>query len=504
MLDQIKKSYRSNNTQFIIIDKEGIVQESDQTLLEVKSNSPISELHPFFENIIQVLNEEGLTFSCVHLESQNQELICDISISNLEKNNFLIIITDFSKHYKSFQSLAQSRNENAIQKEILTINNQLLKEKEEFKNKFIANFSHEIKSPITSILAFSELLNNTKLKEEQQEYLDVIQSSGHHLKSIINDILDISKVETGKLDLLIEQFNFHKLLEQLTSEYTVKSHEKGLNFKVDIDSKIPEYIVSDKTRIRQIIKNLIDNAIKFTEKGTVSLSIKEQYKRAGKVGFSIIISDTGSGIKKEDQDKIFKRFNRLENAINVDGVGLGLTIVKEMVNLLEGSLYFESQPNKGTSFTINLKANYPVIGSDSTKKTISKSKTLKKNKDKHQILLVEDNDAHQLSIFKFLAQTNNYFLDIVNNGFEAIESVKKNHYDLILMDYKMPLLNGLDAAKAIKNLSDKKKNIIPIILITGNLINSELEEYKGSIFTDLIEKPFDQETLISTIENTVK
>lgn len=504
MLEIIKKNYQENNTQFIIFNQDGVIIDSDNNLFNSNKGDIISEIHPFFENITDVINADGLNFSCVHLDIQKKELICDINISIVKEGINLIIVTDFSKHYKSFQSLAQSRNETAIQSEILALNNEILKEKEAFKNKFIANFSHEIKSPITSIIAFSELLNKSKLKDEQKEYLDVVRSSSLHLKSIINDILDISKIETGKLSILVEQFNFKKLLEQVSSEYKLKCSNKNLSFQIAIDDDLPTYIETDKTRLRQIIKNLLDNAIKFTEEGEVKLNIKTLYKRAGKISFSILVQDTGIGIKTEDQEKIFNRFNRLESAKNTDGVGLGLTIVKEMVQLLKGELLFESKPNIGTAFTINVKANYPLLEQSEKVKTISKAKALKKNKTKHQILIVDDNDTHQLSIFKLLAQTNNYFLDIVNNGFEAIEAVKKNHYDIILMDYKMPLLDGLEATKAIKNLSDKKKNNVPVILVTGKLIDDYILQQKGTYFVDILEKPFNEETLINTIENCFK
>lgn len=507
MLERIKQSYQANNTQFIIVNKKGFVLESDHTLFTAKTNSLLSSFHPFFEHITDIIDQDQLNFSCVHLKTDRKEFICDINISHLEKNTFLIIITDFSQHYQSFQSLAQSRNENAIEKEILSISNQVLKEKEIFKDQFIANFSHEIKSPITSIITFAKLLKKSKLNDEQREYLDVISSSGQHLKSIINDILDISKIETGKLTLLIECFNFKNLINQVIAEYSLKCSDKNLTFINHIDNDLPEYIESDKTRMRQIIKNLLDNAIKFTKKGSISFTIKTQNKRAGKISFSIEIADTGMGIEKIHQENIFARFNRLENIQNIEGVGLGLSIVKEMTQLLEGDISLKSEPNIGSTFTINLKAKYPLIDNESLldkKKKTSKAKALKRKKSKHQILLVDDNNDHQLSIFKILAQSNQYFLDIVNNGFEAIESVKKNHYDLILMDYKMPLLNGLDATRALKNLSDKKKNTIPIILVTGNLINQRVLLQKEALFIDIVEKPFEEETLLNAIEKAVK
>lgn len=499
MLKSIKEKYQNSNTQFIIFDQNGVIIESDNTLLEAKKGVNIAELHPFFENIITTDNTEELSFSCVHLNSTDKELTCDISISTLGINTFLITLTDFSKHYQSFQSLAQSRNETAIASELLVIKNKVLKEKEAFKDKFINNFSHEIISPITSIIAFANLMKNSSLNNEQKEYLEVMTSSSLHLKSMINDVLDISKLGVGKLEVNEEQFNLTKLLNQIESEYNYKCAQKQLDFKLTIDDKIPTYIESDKTKIRQLIKNLLDNAIKFTKTGHISLNIKTVFTRAQRITLAVIVEDTGVGIKKEDQEKIFIRFNRLENAKDIEGVGLGLSIVKEITELLGGSINVKSDYKKGSCITVNIKAKYPVTQKLESFK--NSKKLFQKNKQKHQVLIVEDNELHQLTIFKILAKTNNYFLDIVSNGSEALEALNKTSYDLILMDYRMPLLNGLETAKIIRNLSDKRRNSIPIIIATGAHVDAELINQKGKDINDIITKPFDEELFIGAIEN---
>lgn len=498
-LKSIKSSHQATNTQFVILNTNGVVLESDDVLFSIKLKSKLATLHPFFENIVDIIAPEGISFSCVHLSIGKKSLTCDIEIKPLDENSYLLILIDFSKHYESFQSLAQSRNENAIASEILVVKNEVLKEKEAFKNKFIDNFSHEIVSPITSILAFTNLMQSSKLNKEQKEYIDVISSSSLHLKSMINDVLDISKLETGKLEIHNEQFNLSKLISQIESEYNYKCAQKQLDFNVYTDETTPTYIESDKTKIRQLIKNLLDNALKFTNTGSISLSVKNIFSRAQRVTLAFIVEDTGSGIKTEDQETIFKRFNRLENATHIEGVGLGLSIVKEITELLGGDLNLKSEYKKGSTFTINIKARCPIT--QEVKKHKNSKKLFQKNKQKHQVLIVEDNELHQLTIFKILAKTNNYYLDIVSNGVEAIEAVKKSSYDVILMDYKMPLLNGLEAAKVIRNFSDKKKSNTPIIIATGAHINTELLSQKGKDINDIITKPFDEDMFISIIEN---
>jgi len=498
-LTSIKSTHQAKNTQFIIFNSNGDIIESDNVLFSLKQKEKLADVHPFFENVLDIITTESISFSCVHLEIDTVSLTCDIEISKIENNNYLLILIDFSKHYESFQSLAQSRNETAIKSEVLVIKNEVLREKEAFKNKFIDNFSHEIISPITSIIAFANLMKNSKLNNEQKEYLEVMTSSSHHLKSMISDVLDISKLEIGKLEINNEQFNFHKLMTQIESEYNHKCAQKQLDFKLLIDEKVPTYIESDKTKIRQLIKNLLDNALKFTTTGNISLSVKTIFTRAQRITLAIIIEDTGLGIKEEDQDKIFMRFNRLESAKHIEGVGLGLSIVKEITELLGGSIKLKSESKKGSCFTINIKAKYPVTQELKIHK--NSKKLFKKNKQKHQVLIVEDNELHQLTIFKILAKTNNYYLDIVSNGTEALDAINTTLYDVILMDYKMPILNGLETAKAIRNLADKRRKNTPIVIATGAHVSTELLSQKGKDINDIITKPFDEEIFIEAIEN---
>jgi len=507
-LENLKRSYQTQHTQFMVISKDGIILESDNILFDVIPEQNISNIHPFFESTLNMLAKtKNLMFSCVHIEIKEQDFICDVEIKHIDFDTYIIIITDFSKHYNSFRSLVLSRNETAIASENLLLNNQLLREKEAFKNKFIANFSHEVKNPITSIISFINLLKDTKINREQHDYVDIIYSSSFHLNSIINDILDISKIETGKMEIKLAYFDIYKLIDQIRIKYELKCKEKDLNFNISIDNEIPYYIESDKTRIQQLIQNLLDNAIKFTSQGSISLDIKKLYMRAQNLTLSIIVTDTGTGIERKDYPSMFERFNRLENAKNEKGVGLGLTIVKEIVELMQADLQFESEPNIGSTFTINFKTksliNYKKEAQRTAQKVL-KDSFKNKPKRKHNILLVEDNTTHQLSVFKILAKTKLYYLDIVSNGIDAIKYVNKTNYDIILMDFKLPSLNGLEASKAIRNMSDKHKSNIPIIMVTGSNIEASLLEQKSTLLFDIIEKPFDGETLINSIQNCLK
>jgi len=494
-LKDLKLSYQKKNTQFIIVDNKGKVLESDHTLFSLTDLPKIETIHPFFLSIdLKIKNK----FTCVHLNILNKTLICDIEIKPIEDDNTLLILSDFSEHYNSFQSLAQSRNENAISTEVISKDNTLLKEKDTFKNKFISNFSHETISPLMSIMTFVNALKKTKLTKEQGDYINVISNSSYHLKAMINDVLDLSKIETGNLEINNIRFSLKKLIKNIDTEFAHRCKQKGLLFNTIYDDTMPNYIVSDKTRIYQIIKNLLENALKYTDKGEISLKIKPIYRHARNLTFSIEVKDTGTGISKENQQNIFDRFMRLENAKKYQGAGLGLTIIKEILPLLNGTIDLESEKNLGTTFTVNLKTKTPLnqLSHKKGKRPIQD----KTNSNQLNLLIVDNNLADQLSIFKILASNKSFYLDIATNGKEAIDLVNTKTYDLILMDYNMPKLNGIKVSKSIKKIN---KNL-SIILMTGSYISKDLSQYKGIYYDKILNKPFDEETLINSIYMCLK
>jgi signal transduction histidine kinase len=336
MLETYRGTYFHPRTQFITIDTSGNVLESDNILFSLEKGDAISSVSAFFEGLasyFEVNEDNDIKFTCVHLEDRKQrEYTCDIEFKTFAGNQpTLIIIHDFSDHYKYYQEVAQSRNESVINSQILELKNKYLQEKEDFKNTFIANFSHELRNPLTGVTAFCSVLQKTDMTLEQQDYVEVIKSSADHLKNMIGDILEISKIEVGKLALHEELFNFHELMEMLEFTYSVKAKQKNLMFEVDFDEKIPKFIEGDKTRIKQIFENLIENALKFTEKGKVTFSMHANQSRARKVNVNISVKDTGIGIPADKMNVVFNSFTQLNNAQKFSGTGLGLSIVKGLV-----------------------------------------------------------------------------------------------------------------------------------------------------------------------------
>ena len=426
-----------------------------------------------------------------HLEINNTAYICDIEIKKQE-NAVLLILTDFSHHYNSFQSLAQSRNETAISSEALEIDNYMLSQKEVFKNSFISNFNHELVSPILSILTFTDFLKKTSLTSDQKDYLEIVSASAITLKSMVNDIFDISKIETGNFDIINKRFSLKRLIKIIKTDYNHRCKAKGLALKVIYDKDMPNYIVSDKLRLKQVITNLIDNAIKYTNKGHITVSIEAIYRRARNLTYTIKIIDTGVGISNNDYDYIFERFSRLESSRHISGNGLGLSITKDIVTLMQGEIHVNSQVGTGSIFTVTLRTTTPLQSPSSKRKSTNVNPIV----EKKEILIVEDNYSDQLSIFKILAATKNYFIDIAISGEEAVKLHKKKKYDLILMDYKLKALDGLEASRTINKTSKQKT---PILLVTALKIEDAISKHYQPYIETILYKPFTPETLLEHI-----
>ena len=339
-LEDIKTDFFKVRRQFVIVNEKGKIIESDDTLFKLRNGAYIQRMHPFFESMEGILAvKQEFQLNCVHL-GKNDEFICDIEIKNVKEGS-LIILTDFTDHYAELQKVAQTRNESVIAQQFLDLQNKFLKEKEEFKNKFIANFSHEIRNPLTSILTFSQMLKHTELTNDQLDYANVIQSSTVDLRNMLEDIMDISKIEAGKFSLEVKAFDPKTLIKDIERTYIAKAKNQGLSFQVELDKKLPDVIEGDEIRLKQVLTNLLNNALKYTEKGSITLHVEQNYRRGNRANIHFSVMDTGKGIKEKDQDKVFESFAQLEHNNGQKGVGLGLSIVKEILQLMESERLFD-------------------------------------------------------------------------------------------------------------------------------------------------------------------
>ncbi|MDX1277480.1 ATP-binding protein [Oceanihabitans sediminis] len=504
MLQELKKSHKKDFTQYILLDNKGNIIDSDGVFYSQIINKNISSLHPFFESFSYSLSipKKELIFSCIHLNTDKGNIISDILIKTLDDDNALIIIQDLSTHYKNYQLTAQKRNESVINSQILELKNKYLKEKEEFKNSFIANFSHDIREPLSGISTFVEILNKTNLNAEQKGYVNLIYASSNHLKHMIEDILDIAKKEVGKLNLVEESFNLKVFIESLVLSHQVKAKQKSLDFELELDSKTPEFILGDPYRLKQILDNLLDNALKFTHKGEIKLHVSLNQIRANKASIHFKVSDTGIGIEEENFEKIFDSFTQLHQEHHIQGNGLGLAIAKSLIELQEGTISVTSIKDKGTTFSTNL--SFKVDNSNPQKVETNSTIEIKGKKEKYHILLVEHSEITQLAVLKILAAKRKFYLDIVSDPEDVIPILENQNVDVILMDINLPKLSGDELAKQIRQLSDKTLKKTPIIALTGKVFPEDLKRYKKAKINEVVSKPFDEASLLNAINKHLK
>jgi len=360
------------------------------------------------------------------------------------------------------------------------------------KTIFLANMSHEIRTPLNGILGFIKLLKEENLSPKQKQYINVIDNSANTLLHTINEILDMSKIQSGKFELEFIKFDLLETLNSIHNLFIARANEKNINLSLEFDNNIPASIISDEVKLKQVLSNLVGNAIKFTpENGSVKLSIKVLEKNDKKVKIKFIVSDTGIGISKEAQKKIFEPFMQAENSTTrkFGGTGLGLAISKEIVKLLGGELKLESEVNKGTTFYFELEFEY----SDEMIKKEDET-TLKKEYN-GKVLIAEDNEINQ-QLIKALFNQRNIDSVIVENGKLALEAIENEKFDMIFLDINMPVMDGMEACKLIK-----EKNLnIPIVALTANALSGDREKYLSIGFDDYLSKPIDIKELDNILD----
>lgn len=399
-------------------------------------------------------------------------------------------VKSFIKQIHIQEEIIQKNHELEVSKLALIKANKDAEDARKSKEIFLANMSHEIRTPINGIVGIVHMFKGQDLSPEQKDWVNRLGMAADTLLLIINDILDISKIDSGMMRVEFEDFNLPNLIRDIENLFRVKNNEKPIDFLVRIDPNIPKYVRFDPLRLQQIISNFISNSFKFTEAGSISLSVDLMKRDDDQATLCFTVKDTGIGIKKDAVDKIFMAFEQADDGITkkFGGTGLGLAIVKRLADLMQGTVQAQSIFGEGSefSFTVQMSEVTPV-------EPTQPSSTVNYNQlpklDALKVLVAEDNDLNSFMLAHIL-RTWNCEVTTVKNGLIALEALEKKHFDLILMDTHMPIMSGFEAIIQIRTAESKQLRSTPIITISASVLEHEQKAAFEVGADDVIGKPF--------------
>jgi len=397
-------------------------------------------------------------------------------------------------------------------KEALEFKNQELREAKEIaeassvsKTQFLANMSHEIRTPMNAIVGMAQLLTKSKLNKTQKKYMDVLVSSGDILLTLINDILDLAKVESGKLELERVAISPGEIAENVYSLYQERAKQKKISLSTVVEMDAETFVFADPIRVRQILNNFVSNAIKFTEaEGFITIKVEQTKADDQQVGCRFSVIDNGIGIPLSKQNLIFEEFSQADTSTtrNYGGTGLGLAICKRLVTLMGGVIGIESHPSRGTNIWIEVLLDRAEGAEDmvSAEDNAEIEKVGKPADDSLSVLLVEDNEFNQM-VAQAMLKNLGHKVDVANNGKEGVEAENNKQYDVILMDVQMPIMDGIEATKAIhEKYRDLEKPSPPIIAQTAHAMSGDREKYLAAGMNEYISKPIDEDELRNVLK----
>ncbi len=373
------------------------------------------------------------------------------------------------------------------------------------KNEFLANISHELRTPMNAIIGMTDLALKEPLTPILREYLSTVQSSSHVLLELLNEILDLAKMEAGKFTLQSVAFDLRDLIHDLAAAYQFRAADKGLEFVTVVGEDVPESLLGDPMRLRQILNNLISNALKFTDRGRIAVDVGLVSRDERDVVLRLSVSDTGIGISLEDQQRIFAPFAQADASTTRrhGGIGLGLAIATDLIRAMRGKLDMRSEVGKGSTFSVTLSLRIAVQAKavrHEHEKSLSHASDDSASMPSRQlrVLLAEDTRANQLLVNYALKQRG-HLVDIAQDGREAVELVAANKYDVVLMDVQMPEIDGFQATASIRNRQSSSK--LPIIALTAHAMAGDRQRCLDAGMNDYLTKPLDVAELVELVES---
>ncbi|MFW5822756.1 MAG: ATP-binding protein [Tangfeifania sp.] len=461
-----KKRFGLSNTDF-----------SGKTLFEVYDEKTQKRLYPFYRNALDGKISEG------EVRIRNEVFFVSVTpVYGINKKvvGGALISQNVTQEKEVEKNLIKARRE--------------AEEADKAKSLFLANMSHEIRTPLNAIIGFTGLLNKTELDPKQQKYADLISQSSEHLLSVVNEVLFLFKLGMGRVMVEKTPFHIRKALNSVKESFQMRAAEKNLGFHFSIDEKLPDGLVGDQFRLKQILINIITNAIKYTDQGEINVRVLVEKQTSRKVFVRFEVEDTGIGISKDNIDTIFEIFSQpgVKSKKANRGAGLGLTIVQKLVDLLDGRLHVESELGAGSEFSVVI----PFLIAKKNEKFAEENEyDIEFNQLKGKRILYADDDENNLLLGKSILSDWEIDYKVARDGAEAFEFLKTEEFDMVLLDIHMPLLSGVEVVKKIRKRKQSPNRYTKILAVTANVMENDLKNYLSSGFDDYVLKPFSEDTL---------
>ncbi|MFO7819760.1 MAG: ATP-binding protein [Halanaerobacter sp.] len=497
-----------NQEQKIVFWNKWLQELTDKSMSDVQ-NRKISEINSlfgtdiyqsFFADVLErkqsffksgVLNQifiptdrevkQNLQMKYVNLEGEPHILLEIFDITNQEKR---------VKHLKK-----EIKNRVETEKKLKEAK-QKAEAANQAKSEFLANMSHEIRTPLNAVIGFSEMLEKIITENKKKNYLDSIKTAGQNLLTLINDILDLSKIEAGRLEIEYDYFDLENLINEIKQIFTQKVNNKDLNLTIDLEEDLP-LIRLDDTRLRQILLNLIGNAVKFTDSGSIFITVKTENIDQQRLNLYLTVEDTGIGIPASQQDKIFDSFKQQNGSLNkeYEGTGLGLAITKRLTKMMDGEIDLESEVDVGSKFKLCFSEVKYAPKTNAKDESEEESETI--SFAPARLLVVDDIESNR-DLIAAMIEDSNLTVETAVGGYEAVSLVREREFDLVFMDLKMPNLNGYQTLEKIK--SDSKNQNLPIVALTASATQEEKNKVIEYDFADFITKPLCYQDFIEVLK----